>query len=90
MKCNIDAEFNNKKITINRGCCFRDGSGMFFNAGISWDFGLFFIIEAEALALKEAMQESIYMQLNQITFESDSLMVVQAIHTNYGGNSELV
>lgn len=44
-------------------------------------------MKAEALALKEVLHATIQMQMDRIIFESDSELVVQAIHANYGGNS---
>lgn len=44
--------------------------------------------EAKAMALKEATQAAIQMQLDYVTFESDSQMVVHATHTNIGGKFE--
>lgn len=57
-------------------------------AGTTWDVGLYTVIEAEALTLKEVVQRTIQMQMNHIIFERDSEMVMHAIHANYGGNSK--
>lgn len=40
------------------------------------------------MTMKEAIQAAIHMQLDCVIFESDSQMVVQAIHISYGDNSE--
>ncbi|CAK8565737.1 unnamed protein product [Lathyrus sativus] len=47
-----------------------------------------FVIEAETMALKEAIQESVVLQLGSVVFECDSQKVVQAIQSSYKGNSE--
>ncbi|CAJ2667468.1 unnamed protein product [Trifolium pratense] len=41
------------------GLCIRDEAGMFVRAGTTWNHGIHSIIEAEALALLEAMQAAI-------------------------------
>ncbi|XP_058784021.1 uncharacterized protein LOC131658781 [Vicia villosa] len=74
VKCNVDVGFNKHLGTTNRGT--------------SWNVDIYTVVEAEALALKEAVQGSIQMQMERITFESDSQMVVQAISANYVGNFE--
>jgi ribonuclease HI len=88
MKCNVDAGFHTQRNTTNRGWCIRDGNGRFICAGTAWDYGTYSTIEAEALALKEAVQAAIQMNMEKVIFESDSQLVVQAIHANYGGQSE--
>ncbi|XP_058746458.1 uncharacterized protein LOC131619373 [Vicia villosa] len=44
--------------------------------------------EAEALALKEAIQGALVLHLDHVVFASDSQQVVQAIHSNSIGGSE--
>ncbi|XP_058774671.1 uncharacterized protein LOC131648950 [Vicia villosa] len=88
-KCNVDAGFNNICGTSNRGWCFRNSSGDFLVAGVAWDPGKLSIIEAEAIALKEAIQQAITMNMDQVIFESDSLRVVQAVKAKITGVSEL-
>ncbi|XP_058784642.1 uncharacterized protein LOC131659471 [Vicia villosa] len=56
-KCNVDEGFNRQLGTTNRGWCLRDDHGDFVVAGTAWDGGTLSILEAEALALKEAIQE---------------------------------
>lgn len=57
-------------------------------AGTSWDHGWFSVVEAEALALKEAIRGVIQLDLNHIIFESDSQLMVQSIHAHSHGNFE--
>lgn len=40
------------------------------------------------MALKEEVQTTIHMHLDHVIFESDSQVVVQVVHKNYGGNFE--
>ncbi|XP_058783075.1 uncharacterized protein LOC131657726 [Vicia villosa] len=87
-KCNVDAGYNNRRGTTNRGWCMRDHMGSFMCAGAAWDFGHYPILEAEALALKEAIQSAINMEVQNVIFESDSQRTVQAIHSNHQGVSE--
>ncbi|XP_058783600.1 uncharacterized protein LOC131658309 [Vicia villosa] len=88
LKCNVDAGFSNNRGTTNRGWCVRDNRGSFILGGIAWDLDLLSVVEAEALALKEAIQGAITNHLDKVIFESDALKVVQAIHSNHCGNSE--
>ncbi|XP_058742418.1 uncharacterized protein LOC131614899 [Vicia villosa] len=87
IKCNVDAGYNNSRGT-NRGWCMRDHMGSFMFAGAAWDFSHYPILEAEALALKEAIQSAIDMEVQNVIFESDSLRTVQAIHGKLQGVSE--
>ncbi|XP_058726551.1 uncharacterized protein LOC131597908 [Vicia villosa] len=84
----IQLGFNNQSSTTNRGWCFRDCSGRFILASTSWDFGNHTVVEAEALALKEAIQGATHMHMERITFESDSQTVVQVVNNNSFGHSE--
>ncbi|XP_058759792.1 uncharacterized protein LOC131633093 [Vicia villosa] len=88
VKCNVDVGFNSAYRSTNRGWCFRDKLGRFITAGTAWDIGSMSTIEAEAIALKEAVQHAISLNLNFVIFESDSQLVVQGIHSNVSGLSE--
>lgn len=72
VKCNIDVGFNNHLKTTNKGWCVRDSIGRFLTACVTLDVGLLSIIEVEVVALKEAIQSGIGMNLNYVIFESDS------------------
>ncbi|XP_058768296.1 uncharacterized protein LOC131642024 [Vicia villosa] len=85
VKCNVDAGFNNVGGTTNRGWCFRDHLGRFIRAGVAWDVGLFSVFEAEAIALKEAIQDAISLHLSHVTFESDCQFVVNSIQSKHVG-----
>ncbi|XP_058783981.1 uncharacterized protein LOC131658734 [Vicia villosa] len=88
LKCNVDAAFNNNNGTTNRGWCVRNHFGNFIYAGIAWDPGTLRVIEAEALALKEAILRAISSNLEFVIFESDSQTVTQAVLSNKKGDSE--
>ncbi|XP_058765928.1 uncharacterized protein LOC131639449 [Vicia villosa] len=57
-------------------------------AGVAWDVGTLSVLEAEAMALKEAIQGALAFNLDHIVFASDSQKVVQAIQSNIVGSSE--
>ncbi|XP_058776172.1 uncharacterized protein LOC131650483 [Vicia villosa] len=78
VKCNVDAGFNKTYRSTNRGWCFRDAMGRFIMTGIAWDIGNLSPLEAEALALKEAVQHAVSLNMNCVIFESDSQLVSKA------------
>ncbi|XP_058782551.1 uncharacterized protein LOC131656734 [Vicia villosa] len=88
--CNMDAAFNKRVRTTNRGWCIRNDHGNFVAAGTAWDGSTFSVIEAEALALKEAIQSVIMLHNAPTIFESDSQQVVQALSSNTPGSSEFI
>ncbi|XP_058775997.1 uncharacterized protein LOC131650303 [Vicia villosa] len=88
LKCNVDAGFNNVRGTTNRGWCFRDHLGRFIRAGVAWGVGLFSVHEAEAMALKEAIQHAISSHFSYVVFESDCQLVVNSIKAKHVGYSE--
>ncbi|XP_058730987.1 uncharacterized protein LOC131602809 [Vicia villosa] len=81
VKCNVDAGFSNICGTTNRGWCFRDHLGRFQIAGVAWDEGFLSVMEAEAMALKEAVQKAISLHLLHVVFESDCQSVVHAVYS---------
>ncbi|CAL5183756.1 unnamed protein product [Lathyrus oleraceus] len=74
--------FNITRGITNKGWYVSDSLGKFVFAGVAWDFSPHPILDTEALALKEAIHGSITMQLENVTFESESQRVTQAIHSN--------
>ncbi|XP_058783396.1 uncharacterized protein LOC131658078 [Vicia villosa] len=88
LKCNVDAGFNTRRGTTNRGWCFRDHLGSFLCGGTAWDFGSFSIMEAEALAIKEAILSAIDLHMENLVFESDSQRTIQAILSDRHGVSD--
>ncbi|XP_058746907.1 uncharacterized protein LOC131619884 [Vicia villosa] len=83
-----NAGFNRILGTTNCGWCLRDDHGDFVVAGTAWDGGTFSILEAEALALKEAIQGVITLHISHVIFESDSQLLVHGLKSNSCGNSE--
>ncbi|XP_058742161.1 uncharacterized protein LOC131614614 [Vicia villosa] len=75
VKCNVDAGFNRPHRSTNRGLCFRDNMGRFITAGVAWDIGSMSSREADALALKEAVQHAVILNLDHVIFESDSQVI---------------
>ncbi|XP_050897686.1 uncharacterized protein LOC127104543 [Lathyrus oleraceus] len=70
------------------GWCVHDNFRNFIIAGVTWDTGTLSVIEAEALALKEAIRGAIDLYLDNVIFKSDSHRVVQVIQSNHNGGSE--
>ncbi|XP_045829143.1 uncharacterized protein LOC123920860 [Trifolium pratense] len=87
LKCNVDAGFHNDGSITSGGWCIRDDVGQFIHAGSYWLNGKYSILEAEALAILEAMKVVCNMNLEHVTFESDSQSVVAAIQANHVGVS---
>ncbi|XP_058776491.1 uncharacterized protein LOC131650796 [Vicia villosa] len=56
----------------------------------AWDSSTFSVLEAEALALKEAIQSVIMLHNAPTIFESDSQQVVQALSSNTPGSSGFI
>ncbi|XP_058741518.1 uncharacterized protein LOC131613897 [Vicia villosa] len=71
------------------GWCLRDNMGRFTIAGVAWDNDILSPLEAEALALKEAIHSVLTMNLNNVIFESDSQVVIHGINSTVTGRSEL-
>ncbi|XP_058742172.1 uncharacterized protein LOC131614627 [Vicia villosa] len=88
LKCNVDAGFNTRRGTTNRGWCFRNYMRDFIYGGAAWDIGSYHILEAEALALKEVILSAIDLHLVNVIFECDSQVTTQAIRSDFNGFSE--
>lgn len=50
----------------------QDKFGNFITNGVTWDPNNLFVLEAETLALKEAIQNAISLNLDHIVCESDT------------------
>jgi ribonuclease HI len=87
IKCNVDASIHCEGRITSGGWCFRNDIGQFLRAGTYWKNITYSVLEAEALVLLEAMQVASTMNLEYITFESDSQLVVGALHANHEGVS---
>ncbi|XP_058726967.1 uncharacterized protein LOC131598372 [Vicia villosa] len=84
-KCNVDVAFNQRVGSTNRGWCIRNDHGNFIVAGTVWDSCTFSVLEAEALAHKEAIQAISRFHNAPMIFESDSQHVVKALSFQFEG-----
>ncbi|GAU44733.1 hypothetical protein TSUD_88180 [Trifolium subterraneum] len=89
LKCNVDASFSQASGHTGWGWCLRNSNGVFVAAGTNMSTHKLTIVEGEAMAILEAMREAISRRWFNIVFESDSKVVVDAIHANHQGVSEL-
>jgi ribonuclease HI len=88
-KCNVDASISPTSNATGWGWVVHDTYGSFIAAGTNSCMQKLTAAEGEATALLEAMREAYAKGLTNIIFESDSKVVVDAIHANYQGTSEL-
>jgi ribonuclease HI len=87
LKCNVDASFYNTAGATGCGWVLRDCRGQFQLAGSNIMMASLSVLEGEAMALIEAMEEVIHRGLSFVIFESDSKLVVDAISSRQGGVS---
>ncbi|KAK2361157.1 hypothetical protein QL285_086341 [Trifolium repens] len=88
LKCNVDASFYNEYGATGWGWCLRDSRGHFQLAGTNIMNSPCSVVEGEAMAIIEAMEEMILRGLPYVIFESDSKLVVDAISSSQSGISE--
>ncbi|GAU40306.1 hypothetical protein TSUD_362860 [Trifolium subterraneum] len=88
IKCNVDAAFVARSSITSMGLCFRDTNGQFVAGLTQWQQSVFSIVEGEAWTLLHAMKEAIHRGFGRVQFESDSKLLVDAIHSRRSGNSE--
>jgi ribonuclease HI len=88
-KCNVDASFSQNPYVVACGWCVRDAAGSVVAVGSNFYNFTATVAEGEALALLEALREAIARGWSNVVFESDSKVVVDAVHSNFQGNSEL-
>ncbi|PNX88646.1 cytochrome p450 [Trifolium pratense] len=84
LKCNVDAG----RTTIS--ACFRNSSGEFTTELTKWQQVILSIDEGEVWALLQAMKEAKHKGFEQVQFESDSQLLVEAIRTKRRDNSEFL
>ncbi|GAU39050.1 hypothetical protein TSUD_396550 [Trifolium subterraneum] len=77
VKCNVDAAFVSGSGRTSVGLCFRDNSGHFIT---QWQQTVISSVEGEAWTLLLAMKEARHRVLNRVQFESDSKVLIEAIH----------
>jgi ribonuclease HI len=87
-KCNVDASFHHDIGKTSMGWCVRDSLGRFVLAGSIWINGMCTVNEGEALAILEAMKELHTRGYTNVTFETDSQIVANAIYHVHSGVSE--
>jgi ribonuclease HI len=88
LKCNVDASFFHSDGATGWGWCVRDSRGFFQLAGTNVVHSTLNVLEGEALAILEAMEEMIHRGITFVIFESDSKLVVDAILSTHVGISE--
>jgi ribonuclease HI len=87
-KCNVDASFSQTQNVVAWSWCVRDSAGCFVAAGSNLCRYKVSVAEGEALALLEAMRDTLARGWSNIIFKSDSKVVVDAVHSKHQGNSE--
>jgi ribonuclease HI len=88
LKCNVDASFFAANGATGWGWCLRNFRGQFQLAGTNIVHSYYSVVEGEALAVIEAMEEMILRGFRNVIFESDSKLVVDAISSTHNGISE--
>jgi ribonuclease HI len=88
LKCNVDASFYHLAGATGWSWVLRDSRGCFKLAGSNTMPSSFTVMEGEALALIEAMEEIICRGYTYVSFESDSKLVVDAITHRQTGVSD--
>jgi ribonuclease HI len=88
LKCNTDAGIHKELNKTSGGWCLRDHNGMFVAAGTSWLEGSCSVIEGEAIALLDALQQMEQRGVNHVIVETDSKSLVEAIQHVRDGVSE--
>jgi ribonuclease HI len=84
----VDASFYDANGATGWGWCLRDSRGQFQLAGTNIVHSPYSVVEGEALAIIEAMEEMILRGFPYVIFESDSKLVVDAISSTQNGISE--
>ncbi|GAU34530.1 hypothetical protein TSUD_394040 [Trifolium subterraneum] len=87
VKCNVDVAFVSGSGRTSAGLCFRDNSGHFMAGMTQWQKTVISSVEGEAWALLLAMEEARHRGLDRVQFESDSKVLIEAIHMKRRGNS---
>ncbi|GAU51952.1 hypothetical protein TSUD_417350 [Trifolium subterraneum] len=90
VKCNVDVAFVSGSGRTSMGLCFRDNSGHFMAGMTQWQQTVISSVEGEAWALLLAMEEASQRGLDRVQFESDSKVLIDAIHMKRRGNSEFL
>ncbi|GAU48309.1 hypothetical protein TSUD_324900 [Trifolium subterraneum] len=90
VKCNVDVAFLPGSGRTSVEVCFRDNSGQFMAGMTQWKQTVISPVEGEAWALLLAMEEARHRGLDRVQFESDSKVLIEAIHMKRRGNSKFL
>ncbi|PNX87966.1 cytochrome p450 [Trifolium pratense] len=90
LKCNVHVAFVSGSGKTSLGLCFRDSSGQFVARLTQWQHNVLSTLEEEAWALLLAMKEARHRALDRVQFESDSKLLIDAIHMKRRGNSKFL
>ncbi|GAU50179.1 hypothetical protein TSUD_408720, partial [Trifolium subterraneum] len=90
LKCNVDVAFVSGSGRTSVGLCFRDNSGHFMAGMTQWQQTVISSVEGETWTLLLAMEEARHIGLDRVQFESDSKVLIEAIHMKRRGNSEFL
>ncbi|GAU24827.1 hypothetical protein TSUD_157400 [Trifolium subterraneum] len=90
VKCNIDVAFVSGSGKTLLGLCFCDNNGQFMAGMTHWQQTVISSVEGEAWTLLLAMEEARHRGLDRVQFESDSKVLIDAIHMKCRGNSEFL
>ncbi|GAU30919.1 hypothetical protein TSUD_143670 [Trifolium subterraneum] len=85
IKCNVDVA---RSSITSMGLCFRDTNEQFVADLTQWQQPVYSIVEGETWALLHTMKEAIHRGIERVQFESDSKLLVDAIHLRRPDNSE--
>ncbi|XP_073272537.1 uncharacterized protein [Primulina huaijiensis] len=88
LKCNVDALVQNGLRNIGVGMVFRGSDGLFILAKTNVFIGRVGIKDAEAMAFKEVLSWVEGMNVQNVIFESDSKIFVEAITVEIEDDSE--
>ncbi|XP_073295662.1 uncharacterized protein [Primulina huaijiensis] len=88
LKCNVDASVHNGSRNIGVGMVLRGSDGLFISSKTNLLFGRVGIEDAEEMAFKEALSWVEGMNVQDVIFESDSKVVVEAINLEREDDSE--
>ncbi|GAU35307.1 hypothetical protein TSUD_389320 [Trifolium subterraneum] len=90
VKCNVDVAFVPGSGRTSVGLCFRNNRGQVMAGMTQWQQTVMSSVEGEAWTLLLAMEEARHRGLDRVQFESDSKVLVEAIHMKRRGNSEFL
>ncbi|GAU16454.1 hypothetical protein TSUD_118030 [Trifolium subterraneum] len=90
VKCNVDVAFVSGSGRTSVGLCFHDNSGHFMAGMTQWQQTVISSVEGKTLTLLLAMEEARHRGLDRVQFESDSKVLIEAIHMKRRGNSEFL